>query len=375
MTGFDILEKNNIENAWIVGCYAEGNQESGFHLEGFSYLSSKNVNFKDCVSVNNAQKGKDKCMFGAGFTVPKGCNLENCYSYNNKHGYLVSGGSVSQCSDDTFVNCRDDASWYGFVVRHGHDITMTNCTSNDAVRQGIVLSKAWNMKVEDFYLNGAAGYPLHTGSSTVTAAKFAATTASDDPFAYSMWNGPLTDSTIDIHAQNCKSSIVLCFENAQRVKVTGTIATTSTSAVKVIGGTAVDTSGVVVGSGVISPTPTPTPTPVDNPVYLWYEAEAAGITAPMTAAADTAASGGKYIGVPEGTGHSVQPPATEGTATSRISVSEAGTYAIYGRCSAPDSASDSFWVSIDGAAAFSWAPVVSTDWQWTKVGFVLAHPR
>ncbi len=250
VTGFDIVEKNNIDGAWIIGCYAEGNQESGFHLEGFSYLSIKNVNFQDCISINNAAKGKDKCMFGAGFTTPKGCTLENCYSYNNKHGYLVSGGSISKCYDITMKNCRDDASWYGFMFRHGYDSAIIDCISNDAVRQGIVLSKAWNLNVDNFTLNGAAGYPLHAGSSTVTAAKIAGTKTADDPFAGGMWHGPVTDSVIDINAEGCGSDTVICLENAQRVTVTGTIASNSPEAVKVIGGSDVDTSGVVVSNGV-----------------------------------------------------------------------------------------------------------------------------
>ncbi|WP_241648078.1 right-handed parallel beta-helix repeat-containing protein [Methanoculleus taiwanensis] len=248
VTGFDIVEKNDIDGAWIVGCYAEGNQESGFHLEGFSYLSIKNVNFKDCVSVNNAAKGKDACMFGAGFTTPKGCSLENCYSYNNKHGFLVSGGSISKCYDISMKNCRDDASWYGFMFRHGYDSSITDCISNDAERQGIVLSKAWDLTVDNFTMKNAGGYPLHAGSSTVTAAKFAGTKTADDPFAGGMWHGPVTDSTIDINAEGCASDTVICLENAERVTVTGSIASSSPDAVKVIGGSNVDTSGVVVSN-------------------------------------------------------------------------------------------------------------------------------
>jgi hypothetical protein len=253
VTGFDILEKNDIENAEIIGCYAEGNQESGFHLEGFSYLNSKNVRFQDCVSINNAQKGKDECMFGAGFTVPKGCTLENCYSYNNKHGYLVSGGSVSRGFDNAFIDCTDEGSDYGFTIRQGYDCTLTNCTSKDAARQGLVLSKAENIQAEDFSLIGAAGYPLHAGSSEQTAVKVAGTTSSDDQFAYNMWDGPVTDSALDIHAEGCGCDAIVYLEDAQRVTVTGSTDSAAANPVKVAGGTAVDAAGFTAGAQAAAP--------------------------------------------------------------------------------------------------------------------------
>ncbi|MDN7025875.1 hypothetical protein FGU65_13455 [Methanoculleus sp. FWC-SCC1] len=253
VTGFDIVEKNDIDGAEVIGCYAEGNQESGFHLEGFSYLNIQNVRFQDCISVNNAQKGKDACMFGAGFTVPKGVTLENCTSVNNKHGYLVSGGSVSKGFSNTFTNCTDEGSDYGFTIRHGYDITMTDCVSKDAARQGLVLSKAWNIKAEDFRLIGAAGYPLHEGSSEQTAVKIAGTRSSDDQFAYNMWDGAVTDSTLDIHAEGCGTDTVVFLEDAQRVTLTGSTDSAGANPVKVAGGTAVDTAGFTTGAEVSAP--------------------------------------------------------------------------------------------------------------------------
>ncbi|RXE55614.1 hypothetical protein ABH15_04975 [Methanoculleus taiwanensis] len=253
VTGFDIVEKNDIDGAEIIGCYAEGNQESGFHLEGFSYLNIKNVRFQDCVSVNNAQKGKDACMFGAGFTVPKGTTLENCTSVNNKHGYLVSGGSVSKGFGNTFVNCTDEASDYGFTIRHGYDCTLTNCESKDAARQGLVLSKAWNIKTENFGLIGTAGYNVHAGSSETAAVKIAGTTASDDQFAYNMWNGQVTDSALDIHAEGVLCDTIVYLENAERVTLTGDATTASADPVRVAGGTAVDTAGFTVAGDAGAP--------------------------------------------------------------------------------------------------------------------------
>ncbi len=89
VTGFDIVEKNDIENAEIIGCYAAGNQESGFHLENSNNLNIKNVTFRNCTSVDNAQKGKETCLFGAGYMVSKGVVFENCTASNNKHGFLI----------------------------------------------------------------------------------------------------------------------------------------------------------------------------------------------------------------------------------------------------------------------------------------------
>jgi len=260
VTGFDLAEYSDVEDIYLEGCYAEGNQESGFHLEGFYWLSTKNVTFKDCVSVNNAAKGKDNAMFGGGFTTPKGANFENCTTAGNKHGFLMSGGSVSQCSDNNLVNCTDIGSDYGFMFRHGYNSTFVNCVSKDAGKQGIVLAKAWNMTVKNFTVENATGHPAHAGFSIITAAKFAGMKTADDPFAGGMWHGPLTDSTIDINVRGCDSNTALYFGYSERVKVTGSIVTDAAEPIQVVGGTDVDTTGVVVqGSESIPAEPESTP--------------------------------------------------------------------------------------------------------------------
>ncbi len=149
VTGFDIVEKNDIDGAELIGCYAEGNQESGFHLEGFSYLNIKNVRFQDCVSVNNAQKGKDASTFGAGFTVSKGVTFENCTSENNKHGFLINGASV-QGHDVSFIRCTDTGSDYGFTVDHGSGFTLKECEAIGAELRSLTIDRSHNISVEAF---------------------------------------------------------------------------------------------------------------------------------------------------------------------------------------------------------------------------------
>ncbi|WP_164913642.1 PGF-CTERM sorting domain-containing protein [Methanoculleus taiwanensis] len=167
VTGFDIVEKNDIDGAEIIGCYAEGNQESGFHLEGFSYLNIKNVRFQDCVSVNNAQKGKDASMFGAGYTVSKGVTFENCTSENNKHGFLINGASV-RGHDVSFIRCTDTGSDYGFTVDHGSGFTLEECEAIGSAFRSLTIDRSHNISVEAFKSRpsekGAGTAPVGSGA-------------------------------------------------------------------------------------------------------------------------------------------------------------------------------------------------------------------
>ncbi|MDN7025874.1 hypothetical protein FGU65_13450 [Methanoculleus sp. FWC-SCC1] len=156
VTGFDIVEKNDIDGAEVIGCYAEGNQESGFHLEGFSYLSIKNVRFQDCVSVNNAQKGKDEATFGGGYTVSKGVTFENCTSENNKHGFLINGGSSVRGHDVSYLRCTDTGSDYGFTVDHGSGFVLEDCEALGSKLRSLTIDRSHDILVEAFTSRPAA---------------------------------------------------------------------------------------------------------------------------------------------------------------------------------------------------------------------------
>jgi hypothetical protein len=168
VTGFDIVEKNDIDGAEIIGCYAEGNQESGFHLEGFSYLNIKNVRFQDCVSIDNAQKGKDACTFGAGYTVSKGVTFENCTSSNNKHGFLINGGSSVRGHDVSFIRCSDAGSDYGFTVDHGSGFVLEDCEASGSKFRSLTIDRSHDILILAFTSrpaeDGAGSAPAGSGA-------------------------------------------------------------------------------------------------------------------------------------------------------------------------------------------------------------------
>ncbi len=116
-----------------------------------------------------------------------------------------------------------------------------------------------------------------------------------------------------------------------------------------------------------TPSPTPTPTPTPTSPQVWVEMESAVPASPMVVASDASASGGKYVWAPQGAGNRASPP-VDGAVTVTFTVPASGTYAVHGRTLAPSSTDDSFWVSIDGGAAFKWEPGTGSEWTWNKMG-------
>ena len=109
----------------------------------------------------------------------------------------------------------------------------------------------------------------------------------------------------------------------------------------------------------VGATPTPTPTPVSG--LMRVEAEAAALTAPMTASPDVMAFGGKFIS-------SATPQS--GTATWAFTIATTGTYVVWCRVLATAPEHDSFHVRADtgpediyDVAEGTWSP----NWQWTRV--------
>lgn len=101
VTGFDIAEKCNVENIYLINCTADRNWESGFHLEGDP--DKFNVNLINCTSSNNGRI-KSNPTFGAGFLITSGMNLSNCRSSNNFIGYSIYNNKLSTIS---LSNCTD----------------------------------------------------------------------------------------------------------------------------------------------------------------------------------------------------------------------------------------------------------------------------
>jgi len=165
VTGFDLAEKNDLEDCLVENCRAEGNQESGFHLEGFSYLDIVNVTFKNCVSVNNAAKGRDACTFGAGYTLTKGATLENCFSSNNKNGFLINTGTTAKGADVIFRECIDKRSDYGFVVTNGNNYNLIDCQSTGACIGSLLIDSSDEVVVRNFRSIPAEGESTCTATT------------------------------------------------------------------------------------------------------------------------------------------------------------------------------------------------------------------
>lgn len=98
------------------------------------------------------------------------------------------------------------------------------------------------------------------------------------------------------------------------------------------------------------------------------EAEAAELAAPMQRFADPQASGGQYVGVEDGTGEPRQ-----GEAVFAFEVTEPGRFALWARVKGPDTASNSFFVVLDGGDRRIWHvpgpgdEEVSSAWVWAPV--------
>jgi hypothetical protein len=111
-------------------------------------------------------------------------------------------------------------------------------------------------------------------------------------------------------------------------------------------------------------TPSGGDTPSEVERDIWIEAEGGNVVAPMAMAGDAAASAGGYIWAPEGAGNRYTSTSSGGRVEYRFDLPTDGDYAIWGRVMAPDSASDSFFVSIDGSE-MTWHTKLSDNGNWT----------
>ena len=104
--------------------------------------------------------------------------------------------------------------------------------------------------------------------------------------------------------------------------------------------------------------------------YLWLNANAGrtpALTPPsysgFTLTPDATAASGYALGSPYGSNPSGD------TATYSIPVAQSGSYLLLGRTQAPDTSSDSFYLSINGGTPQLWTiPVSGTNWIWQAIG-------
>ena len=104
-------------------------------------------------------------------------------------------------------------------------------------------------------------------------------------------------------------------------------------------------------------------------VTITQEAETGNRTAPMVITSDSAASGGAFVEVPEGTGNNYTDSTSggPGQVSFSISIPQSATYALWARTIAVNGASDSFYVMRNGALLREWTVPLSTTWKWNKV--------
>ena len=99
---------------------------------------------------------------------------------------------------------------------------------------------------------------------------------------------------------------------------------------------------------------------VGGNVYVWLEAEDALLGGPMTGGNSSRASKGHYVSTPNGAG-------TGGSAQLTFSVSEAGTYVVWGRELSSSPTDDSFYVSMDSGSSVALWDTRRDGWVWDQV--------
>ncbi|WP_211531758.1 PEGA domain-containing protein [Methanocalculus chunghsingensis] len=162
VTGFLFAEYNNLIDFVAINCSAEGNWESGFHVENpgvkqngvFYPVKKTNVSYINCVSKNNAQKSKlsdEKTLFGAGFMVNGDMHLINCISENNRYGFLTYGGGFQ------IEKSQDTNSWMGIALPRPGDPAGTRISETRLINQVYPIhfsnGESKNVVIENVYIS------------------------------------------------------------------------------------------------------------------------------------------------------------------------------------------------------------------------------
>ncbi|HOI12399.1 MAG TPA: hypothetical protein PLG75_00995 [Methanoculleus sp.] len=177
-TGFAIAENNNLADAVLVGCVAEGSFESGFHVEDAPTIT--NLVFENCISRYNGQKSEGfynpsenthGLHFGSGYWVHGGTTLYNCISEGNGNaGFSVGPGA-------RLYNCTDDGSAVGFRLVDTRDAYLEGCTSRNAATYAVYALEAENVvtkrleMIDPGGVNGNGAF-FGTVAHPVTASRF-----------------------------------------------------------------------------------------------------------------------------------------------------------------------------------------------------------
>jgi hypothetical protein len=100
---------------------------------------------------------------------------------------------------------------------------------------------------------------------------------------------------------------------------------------------------------------------------LWLEAENAKLNYPFESAADSKASAGQFVWVPNGGGNSWDPDRNSGYIEHSFNVPAAGDYVVWGLVRARNGSDDSFYVAVDDGAYALWNTKRSRSWTWDQI--------
>lgn len=230
-TGFAIAENNDLADAVLTGCLAEGSFESGFHVEDAPEIT--NLVFRDCISQNNGKKPDAfynpseesyGLHFGSGYWVQGGTSLYNCVSEGNGNAGFSAGPGVR------LYNCTDDGSAVGFRLVETHDVYLENCTSLNAGAYAVYALEAERVVTEGLNMTDPAGVDGN-GSffGTITH--------------------PVLNSLFDIVGRSCGGVRTIYSDGCRDLTFTGVVRTDHPDPVVIKRGEGIDTRGLQVLAG------------------------------------------------------------------------------------------------------------------------------
>lgn len=225
-TGFAIAENNDLADAVLISCLAEGSFESGFHVEDAPKIT--NLIFRDCISRNNGQKPdafynpseeSHGLHFGSGYWVQGETALYNCVSAGNGNAGFSVGPGVH------LYNCTDDGSAVGFRLVETHDVYIKDCTTRNAGVYAIYAIEAEGVVAEGLKILDPIGFDGN-GSFFGTIAH------------------PVTDSRFEIFGRSDGVVRVIYGEGCRGVTFAGVIRTDHSDPVVIRRGEGIDIHGL-----------------------------------------------------------------------------------------------------------------------------------
>lgn len=230
-TGFAIAENNDLADAALIGCLAEGSFESGFHVEDAPTIT--NLVFEDCISQNNGQKPDAfynpsetsyGLHFGSGYWVQGGTTLYNCTSGGNGNAGFSAGPGAR------LYICTDDGSMVGFRLVETHDVYLENCTSLNAGAYAVYALEAERVTTKNLQMTNPAGVD------------------GNGAFFGSVAH-PVLNSRFDIVGQSSADIRTIYGEGCRDIIFTGVLRTDHPDPVVIRGGRGIDTGGLQVLAG------------------------------------------------------------------------------------------------------------------------------